>query len=63
MLLPTDHARRSLSYLMKNMLKEALDDAFQAQILISTWHVNSYLQAAALFATERENEAQIVLDS
>lgn len=61
MLSPTVHARRSLSFLMNNMPKQALEDAVQAQVLFSTWHVASYLQSAALFAMERETEAQIAL--
>ncbi|CAM8876829.1 unnamed protein product [Rhodiola kirilowii] len=61
MISPTVHARRSLSYLMNNMPKEALEDAVQAQVISPMWHIASYLQAAALFATERENEAQIAL--
>uniref|UniRef100_A0A7N0V4R5 non-specific serine/threonine protein kinase n=1 Tax=Kalanchoe fedtschenkoi TaxID=63787 RepID=A0A7N0V4R5_KALFE len=61
MVSPTVYARRSLSYLMNNMAKEALDDAVQAQVISPVWHMASYLQAAALFAVERENEAQIAL--
>lgn len=61
MVSPTVFARRSLSYLMSDMPQEALNDAVQAQVISPVWHIASYLQAAALFALERENEAQIAL--
>ncbi|PIN07064.1 Serine/threonine protein kinase [Handroanthus impetiginosus] len=61
MVSPTLFARRSLSYLMNDMPQEALDDAVQAQVISPVWHIASYLQAAALFALGRENEAQIAL--
>ncbi|KAL3498835.1 hypothetical protein ACH5RR_041567 [Cinchona calisaya] len=61
MVSPTVFARRSLSYLMSDMPPEALNDAVQAQVISPIWHIASYLQAAALFALERENEAQIAL--
>uniref|UniRef100_A0A7N0U130 non-specific serine/threonine protein kinase n=1 Tax=Kalanchoe fedtschenkoi TaxID=63787 RepID=A0A7N0U130_KALFE len=61
MVSPTVLARRSLSHLMSSMPKEALDDTVQAQVISPMWHVASYLQAAALFAMERDNEAQIAL--
>ncbi|KAL3499346.1 hypothetical protein ACH5RR_038439 [Cinchona calisaya] len=61
MVSPTVFARRSLSYLMNDMPQEALKDAVQAQVISPVWHIASYLQAAALFALERENEAQIAL--
>ncbi|KAK9742969.1 hypothetical protein RND81_03G208400 [Saponaria officinalis] len=58
---PTVLARRSLSYLMTNMPKEALDDAMQAQVISPVWHIASYLQASALLALGMENEAQVAL--
>ncbi|KAI5655493.1 hypothetical protein M9H77_32680 [Catharanthus roseus] len=61
MVSPTVFARRSLSYLMSDMPQEALNDAVQAQVISPVWHIASYLQAAALFALGRENEAQIAL--
>ncbi|XP_059661781.1 serine/threonine-protein kinase BSK7 isoform X1 [Cornus florida] len=61
MVSPTVFARRSLSYLMSDMPQEALSDAVQAQVISPVWHIASYLQAAALFAMSRENEAQIAL--
>ncbi|KAI3828819.1 hypothetical protein L1987_02929 [Smallanthus sonchifolius] len=61
MVSPTVFARRSLSHLMSDMPQEALNDAVQAQVISPIWHIASYLQAAALFALERENEAQIAL--
>ncbi|CAA0842230.1 Protein kinase protein with tetratricopeptide repeat domain [Striga hermonthica] len=61
MVSPTIYARRSLSYLMSDMPQEALNDAVQAQVISPVWHIASYLQASALFALGRENEAQIAL--
>ncbi|KAL0312605.1 UNVERIFIED_CONTAM: Serine/threonine-protein kinase BSK7 [Sesamum radiatum] len=61
MVSPTVFARRSLSHLMSDMPQEALNDAVQAQVISPVWHIASYLQAAALFALGRENEAQIAL--
>ncbi|CAK9181000.1 unnamed protein product [Ilex paraguariensis] len=61
MVSPTVFARRSLSYLMNDMPQEALNDSVQAQVISPVWHIASYLQAAALFALGRENEAQIAL--
>uniref|UniRef100_A0A5B6YN67 non-specific serine/threonine protein kinase n=2 Tax=Davidia involucrata TaxID=16924 RepID=A0A5B6YN67_DAVIN len=61
MISPTVFARRSLSHLMSDMPQEALNDAVQAQVISPVWHIASYLQAAALFALGRENEAQIAL--
>ncbi|KAL3652668.1 Serine/threonine-protein kinase bsk7 [Castilleja foliolosa] len=61
MVSPTIFARRSLSYLMNDMPQEALNDAVQAQITSPVWHIASYLQASALFALGKENEAQIAL--
>lgn len=61
MVSPTVYARRSLSYLMSEMPNEALNDAVQAQVISPVWHMASYLQAAALTALGRENEAQVAL--
>ncbi|KAJ0105077.1 hypothetical protein Patl1_17781 [Pistacia atlantica] len=61
MVSPTVFARRSLSYLMSDMPQEALNDALQAQVISPVWHIAAYLQAAALFALGRENEAQTAL--
>ncbi|XP_043716657.1 serine/threonine-protein kinase BSK3-like isoform X2 [Telopea speciosissima] len=61
MVSPTVFARRSLSHLMSDMPQEALNDAVQAQTLFSEWHIASYLQAAALRALGRENEAQVAI--
>lgn len=61
MVSPTIYARRSLSYLMSNMPEEALQDAMQAQIISPIWYIASYLQAVALLALGRENEAQVAL--
>ncbi|KAG6636802.1 serine/threonine-protein kinase BSK7-like isoform X1 [Carya illinoinensis] len=58
---PTVFARRGLCYLMSDMPEEALNDALQAQVISPVWHIASYLQAAALSALGRENEAQIAL--
>ncbi|KAL9246721.1 hypothetical protein vseg_020219 [Gypsophila vaccaria] len=58
---PTVYARRSLCYLMSDMPEEALDDAVQAQGIYPVWPIASYLQAAALFALGRENQAQLAL--
>uniref|UniRef100_A0A7C9A975 non-specific serine/threonine protein kinase n=1 Tax=Opuntia streptacantha TaxID=393608 RepID=A0A7C9A975_OPUST len=58
---PTVYARRSLCYLMNDMPQEALNDARQAQVISPVWHTASYLQAAALFALGRQNEAQLAL--
>ncbi|XP_059650045.1 serine/threonine-protein kinase BSK3-like [Cornus florida] len=58
---PTVFARRSLSYLMSNMAKEAFNDAMLARDISSAWHIPSYLQAAALFALRMENEARVAL--
>ncbi|TYH97703.1 hypothetical protein ES332_A12G260400v1 [Gossypium tomentosum] len=58
---PTVYARRSLSYLMSNMPQEALNDAVQAQVISPIWHIASYLQASALLALGKEDEAQAAL--
>ncbi|XP_022760097.1 probable serine/threonine-protein kinase At5g41260 isoform X3 [Durio zibethinus] len=61
MVSPTVYARRSLSYLMSDMPQEALNDAMQAQMVSPIWHIASYLQAAALFALGKEDQAQAAL--
>ncbi|KAK9910461.1 hypothetical protein M0R45_034421 [Rubus argutus] len=61
MVSPTIFAHRSLSYLMDEMPQEALNDAMQAQVISPIWHIASYLQAAALSALGKENEAQSAL--
>ncbi|XP_062146204.1 serine/threonine-protein kinase BSK7 [Alnus glutinosa] len=61
MVSPTVFARRSLCYLMSDMPQEAHNDAAHAQVISPVWHIASYLQAAALFAMERENEAQAAI--
>lgn len=61
MVSPTVFARRSLSYLMNDMPEEAHTDALQAQVISAEWHIASYLQAAALFALGKENQAQLAL--
>ncbi|XP_041020443.1 serine/threonine-protein kinase BSK7-like [Juglans microcarpa x Juglans regia] len=61
MLSPTVFARRSLCYLTSDMPQEALNDAMRAQVISPVWHFASYLQATALLALERENEAQVAL--
>lgn len=58
---PTVYARRSLCNLMNDMPQEALNDAIQAQVISPVWHTASYLQAAALFALGKQNEAQLAL--
>lgn len=61
MVSPTVFARRSLCFLMSDLPQEALNDAAQAQVITPIWHIAFYLQAAALFALGRENEAQVAL--
>ncbi|XP_028767418.1 serine/threonine-protein kinase BSK7 isoform X2 [Neltuma alba] len=61
MVSPTVYARRSLSYLMSDMPEEALDDALQAQAISPLWYIAFHLQAAALFALGREDEAHVAL--
>ncbi|KAF9668946.1 hypothetical protein SADUNF_Sadunf14G0056300 [Salix dunnii] len=61
MISPTVFARRSLSYLMSDMPREALNDAMQAQVISPVWHVASYLQAVALATLGMENEAHAAL--
>jgi len=61
MVSPTVFARRCLSYLMSNMLQEALADAMQAQVVSPEWPTSFYLQAAALFSLGMDNDAQETL--
>ncbi|RDX76392.1 putative serine/threonine-protein kinase, partial [Mucuna pruriens] len=61
MVSPTVYARRSLSYLMSNMADEALNDAMQAQVISPVWYIAFYLQAVALLALGKENDAQVAL--
>ena len=58
MLSPTVLARRCLSYLMNDMLQEALGDAMQAQVVSPEWPTAYYLQAAALLGLGMETDAQ-----
>ncbi|KAI4370075.1 hypothetical protein MLD38_018459 [Melastoma candidum] len=62
MVSPTVYARRSLSFLVMNMPEEAYKDAVQAQVISPVWHIASYLQAAALFAMQKETEARVALE-
>ncbi|KAJ8452647.1 hypothetical protein Cgig2_004983 [Carnegiea gigantea] len=61
MVSPTVFARRCLSYLMSNMLQEALADAMQAQVVSPEWPTAFHLQAAALFSLGMDNDAQETL--
>jgi len=61
MVSPTVYARRSLCYLMSNMADEALNDAMQAQVISPVWYIAFYLQAVALLAMGKENDAQMAL--
>ncbi|XP_004503724.1 serine/threonine-protein kinase BSK7-like isoform X1 [Cicer arietinum] len=61
MVSPTIYARRSLSYLISNMPTEALGDAMQAQMISPIWYIAFYLQAIALLALGKENDAQVAL--
>ncbi|CAN8306505.1 unnamed protein product [Cochlearia groenlandica] len=61
MISATVFVRRSLSYLMSNMGKEALDDAMKAQGISPAWYVALYLQSAALAVLGMEKESQIAL--
>ncbi|GLU05802.1 hypothetical protein SLE2022_228810 [Rubroshorea leprosula] len=61
MVSPTVYARRSLSYLISDMPQEAINDAMQAQVISPVWHIAFYLQAAALSALGKDNEAQTTL--
>ncbi|KAH7514555.1 hypothetical protein FEM48_Zijuj11G0101800 [Ziziphus jujuba var. spinosa] len=61
MVSPTVYARRCLSYLMSDMLQEALGDAMQAQVVSPEWPTALYLQAACLFSLGMDNDAQETL--
>jgi len=61
MVSPTVYVRRSLCYLMSNMPDEALNDAMQAQVISPVWYIAFYLQAVALLALGKENDAQVAL--
>ncbi|KAL8158988.1 hypothetical protein V2J09_000525 [Rumex salicifolius] len=61
MISPTIYARRSLCYVMNEMPGDALEDALVAQSISPAWEIASYLQALALFAMGRENEACLAL--
>ncbi|KAF3449026.1 hypothetical protein FNV43_RR09750 [Rhamnella rubrinervis] len=61
MVSPTVYARRCLSYLMNDMLQEALGDAMQAQVVSPEWPTALYLQAACLFSLGMDNDAQETL--
>lgn len=61
MVSPTVYVRRSLAQLMCDMPQQAFEDAMQAQVISPTWPIASYLQAAALFAMGKENEALTAL--
>ncbi|KAL1217108.1 Serine/threonine-protein kinase BSK4 [Cardamine amara subsp. amara] len=61
MISATVFARRSLSYLMSNMGKEALDDAMTCQGISPVWYVALYLQSVALAVLGMEKESQIAL--
>ncbi|MCH91050.1 putative serine/threonine-protein kinase [Trifolium medium] len=61
MVSPTIYARRSLSYLFSNMPNEGLGDAMQAQMISPVWFMAFYLQAIALLALGKENDAQVAL--
>ncbi|XP_019421159.1 PREDICTED: probable serine/threonine-protein kinase At5g41260 [Lupinus angustifolius] len=61
MVSPTVYARSSLCYLMNDVPEEALNAALQAQEIYLHWSLASYLQAVALFALGREEEAKAAL--
>ncbi|XP_072976345.1 serine/threonine-protein kinase BSK5 [Typha angustifolia] len=61
MISPTVLARRCLSYLMNNMVQEALGDAMQAQVVSPEWPTAYYLQAAALVSLGMDSDAQETL--
>ncbi|WOL14968.1 putative serine/threonine-protein kinase [Canna indica] len=58
MISPTVLARRCLSYLMNNLLQEALGDATKVQEVSPEWPTAMYLQAAALLSLGMESDAQ-----
>ncbi|CAL9153037.1 unnamed protein product [Musa hybrid cultivar] len=55
---PTVLARRCVSYLMNNMLQEALGDAMQAQEASPEWPTAYYLQAAVLLSLGMDSDAE-----
>ncbi|URE25507.1 STYKc [Musa troglodytarum] len=55
---PTVLARRCVSYLMNNMLQEALGDAMQAQEVSPEWPTAYYLQAAVLLSLGLDSDAE-----
>ncbi|RRT79089.1 hypothetical protein B296_00008568 [Ensete ventricosum] len=55
---PTVLARRCVSYLMNNMLQEALGDAMQAQEVSPEWPTAYYLQAAVLLSLGMDSDAE-----
>lgn len=61
MVSPTIFIRRCLSYLMKEMPQEALNDAMQAQVISPTLPTACYLQAASLSALGMEAQAHEAL--
>ncbi|KAG2320396.1 hypothetical protein Bca52824_013609 [Brassica carinata] len=61
MISATVFVRRSLSYLMSNMEKEALDDAMKAQGISPVWYAALYLQSAALACLGMEKESKMAL--
>ncbi|KAL0700442.1 hypothetical protein Bca4012_056564 [Brassica carinata] len=61
MISATVFVRRSLSYLMSNMEKEALDDAMKAQGISPVWYAALYLQSAALASLGMEKESKMAL--
>lgn len=61
MVSPTVLARRSLSYLMSDMPREALGDAMQAQVVYPEWPTAFYLQASALSFLGMKRDAQEML--
>ncbi|KAG6485913.1 hypothetical protein ZIOFF_054480 [Zingiber officinale] len=54
---PTVLARRGLSYLMNNLLREAIRDAVQAELLLPDWSTAFYLLATALLRLGMNGEA------
>ncbi|CAL9197064.1 unnamed protein product [Musa hybrid cultivar] len=58
MISPTVLARRCVSYLMNNMLQEALGDAMQAQVVSPEWPTAYYLQAVALLSLGMDSDAE-----
>ncbi|XP_028807188.1 serine/threonine-protein kinase BSK7-like isoform X2 [Neltuma alba] len=61
MVSPTVYARRGLCYLKNKMPEKALNDALQAIKTSPTCYIAFYLQAMALVALGKENEAQVAL--